>query len=116
MKTVSDQIKDLENTRAAKAAQAEAVMQKSMAEGRSTEADEAEEFDALTDEIKQIDQDITRLRKLEALNAQKAAPVVATSSKSASESRSTGPTIIVKGHDVEEKFAGQNYTRMVIAK
>jgi HK97 family phage major capsid protein len=116
MKTVSDQIKDLENTRAAKAAQAEAVMQKSMAEGRSTEADEAEEFDALTDEIKQIDQDITRLRKLEALNAQKATPVVATTARAASDSRSSGPTIIVASKDQEEKFAGQNYTRMVIAK
>lgn len=116
MKTVAEQIKDLENTRAAKAARMEEVMQKSMADGRSTDEAEAEEFDNLADEIKSLDQDITRLRKLESLNAQKATPVVANGTKSGSESRSTGPTIIVSSKDAEEKFKGQNYTRQVIAK
>lgn len=117
MKSIADQIKDLENTRAAKAARMEDVMRKSMEEGRSTEADEAEEFDTLADEIKTIDQDLARLRKLESLNAQRATPVVATTTEKAAASRvQSGPTIIVASKDVEEKFKGQNYTRMVIAK
>lgn len=75
MKTYAEQIADLEATRAAKAAQMETVMQKSMGEGRSTDADEAEEFDALAAEIKTIDEDLVRLRKLESVMAAKAAPV-----------------------------------------
>ena len=65
MKTVSDQIRDLENTRAAKGARMHEVATKSMEEGRSMDEAEAEEFDALDDEIKTIDADLVRLRKLE---------------------------------------------------
>lgn len=116
MKNVTDQIKDLENTRAAKAARMQEVMQKSLDEGRSSEADEAEEFDNLANEIKTLDEDLVRLRTLEKFTAQRATPVAGTDSKSASASRSSGPTIIVASKDAEEKFKGQNYTRMVIAK
>jgi hypothetical protein len=118
MKTISEQIKDLEATRAAKAARMEEVMRKSMDEGRSTEADEAEEFDTIAEEIKTIDQDLVRLRKLESLNVQRAAAVSGDSTTAATTSRAgaTGPTIIVAPKDAAEKFKGQNYTRMVIAK
>lgn len=117
MKSIADQIKDLENTRAAKAARMEEVMRKSMEEGRSTEADEAEEFDTLADEIKTIDQDLARLRRLESLNAQKATPVVAKGTETGSASRTqSGPTIIVASKDADEKFKGQNYTRLIIAR
>lgn len=117
MKTVADQIKDLENTRAAKAQRLADIMQKSVDEGRSTDADEADEFDTIEGEIKTLDEDLVRLRRLEQLNGQKAAPVVAKNTQTASASRQpSGPTIIVASKDKEEKFAGQNYTRMVIAK
>jgi HK97 family phage major capsid protein len=118
MPNVSDQIKDLENTRAAKVARMEEVAKKSMEAGRSMEDDEAEEFDGLEAEVKQIDGDITRLRKLEGFTAQRATPVAGKSGAEAGSSRGgqAGPTIIVKNSDAEEKFKGQNYTRMVIAK
>ena len=115
MKTIADQIKDLENTRAAKAARMTDVMQKSIDEGRSTDDAEAEEFDTLELEIKQLDEDLVRLRKLQVANAQTASPVVGDTKAAASSSRGA-PTIIIKSKDKDEAFVGQNFTRMVIAK
>lgn len=77
MKTIAEQIKDLENTRAAKAARMTEVMQKSIDEGRSTDEAESEEFDTLESEIKSLDGDLVRLKRLEAVNVTKAARVVA---------------------------------------
>ena len=116
MKTIAEQIRDLENTRAAKAARMTEVMQKSIDEGRSTDEAESEEFDTLEAEIKQIDEDLTRLNKLQVMNAQAAKPIEAKSVESGSAARSKGPTIISRKSDAEEKFKGQNFTRMVIAK
>lgn len=87
MKTVSEQITDLENTRAAKAARMSEVMQKSLDEGRSTDAAEGEEFDTLETELKTIDSDLVRLRRLEKLNSEKAVPAEGGNAKAASQSR-----------------------------
>jgi len=115
MKTIAEQIKDLEATRAAKAAEMETMMTKSFEEDRTLDAAEAEGFDTLDAEIKQIDEDLKRLKRLEILNGQKSKPVEGgTTSTSGTASRSGH--IIVKSADQEEKFEGQNYTRMVIAK
>lgn len=75
MKTIQEQISDLENTRAAKAARMSDLMSKSIEEGRSTDAAEGEEFDATEAELATIDADLVRLKKLEKLNLTKAAPV-----------------------------------------
>lgn len=75
--------------------------------------EEAKEFDALEVECKNLDGDIRKAR-FAAVNA--AAAKAVDGSSSAAASRSRGPTIIVKGSDQDEKFPGQNYTRMVIAK
>lgn len=74
-KTIQEQIADLENTRAAKAARMQEVMQKSLDEGRSSDAAEGEEFDTIEAELKTIDADLVRLKKLEVLNITKATPV-----------------------------------------
>lgn len=109
VKTYTEQIKDLEATRAAKAAERAAVMEKSMAEGRSTEEDEGEQFDTITRELAQIDKDLGRLRVLEAEMLSKAQPVQPQQTLAA-------PTILKRSRDAEEKFVGQNFTRKVIAK
>jgi HK97 family phage major capsid protein len=119
MKTVATQVKDLENTRAAKAARMEAIAQKSIDEGRSMDEGETEEFDNIEGEIQSIDADLVRLSKLDKL-MKSAKPAAAEQTernpqKAASELRDRGPTIIV-AKDKDEKFKGQNYTRMVIAK
>jgi hypothetical protein len=122
MKTIAEQIRDLEATRAAKAARMAEVVQKSLEEGRSTDDAEQEEFDTLDSEIKQIDGDLVRLKRLESLAVQKGRTVEPPApgtdpAKSAAQQRgATGPTIIVKSSDKDEAFKGQNYTRMVIAK
>jgi hypothetical protein len=123
MKTVAEQIRDLEATRAAKAARMEEVLQKSMEEDRSSDVAEQEEFDTLDSEIKQIDNDLVRLRRLEQLSIQKGRKVEAPAkgeepAAAASQQRGTSsPTIIVRNSkDADDKFAGQAYTRMVIAK
>jgi hypothetical protein len=122
MKTIADQIRDLEATRAAKAARAQEVLHKSMEESRSTDEAEAQEFDTLEAEIKQIDADLVRLRKAEQFAVQRGRPVVAPATgedpaASASHQRGVGaPMILRKTTDAEDKFEGQSFTRMVIAR
>lgn len=114
MKTIAEQIRDLENTRAAKAARMTEVMQKSLDEGRSTEAHEAEEFDTLEMEIKQIDEDLVRLNKLHTMSVQSAKAVNGESLENGHKSR--GPTILTRKQDPEDTFEGQSFVRGVIAK
>lgn len=115
---IADQIKDLENTRAAKAARMAAVMQKSIDESRSTDEAESEEFDTIASEIKQIDADLSRLKVLEGMNLVSARRVDPDAGKKGLDDvleNRRGPAIIVN-REAEEKFKGQNYTRMVIAR
>lgn len=118
MKTIADQIKDLENTRAAKAARMQELMTKATEEGRTLDGAEGEEFDTLDAEVKTVDSDLTRLRRLESLNVNRASPVqpaAVTTSTKASDARGGAPAIVTGKHK-DEKFAGQNYTRLVIAR
>lgn len=116
MKSLADQIKDLENTRAARVARMEEVSRKSIDEGRSMDEGEAEEFDGLEVEMKALDADLVRLRRLEQLTGARGKPVSPEPSpKAAAESRGTSPAIVVN-REAEEKFAGQHFTRMVIAR
>jgi len=87
VKTIQEQIQALEATRAAKAARMNEVMTKGLSEGRSTDAAESEEFDTLEAELKTIDADLVRLKKLEALNLSTATPVVAKSGEQATQTR-----------------------------
>jgi HK97 family phage major capsid protein len=118
MKTIAEQIRDLENTRAAKAARMQAVLQKSIDEGRSTDEAEAEEFDGIELEIKQLDEDLVRLNKMNTLNSQSAKPLQPEAGKSIAGANASrgGPTIIIAPKDAPEKFEGQTFVRSVIAK
>ena len=73
--SLSEHIKDLENTRAAKVGRLEELTGKSIEEGRSLDASETEEFDGLDSEIKQIDEDLVRYRSLEKMSRASASPV-----------------------------------------
>lgn len=75
-KTIAEQITALEATRAAKAGRMQDVMQKSIDEGRSTDAAEREEFDTLEQEVDAVDGDLKRLRALEKAAALSAKPVI----------------------------------------
>lgn len=76
MKTIAEQIAALEATRKKAADKMQSVMQKSIDEGRSTDATEQEEFDTAAAEVESLDADIKRLRTLEKAMAGSAAPVV----------------------------------------
>jgi len=84
VKTIAEQLAALTASRAEKTAKMQSIMQKSIDESRSTDADEAAEFDTLQAEIKAIDADIVRLKALEAMNVQRATPVAGGSSNEAS--------------------------------
>jgi len=120
---IQEQIRDLEATRAAKAARMEAIMVKTMEEARTTDEAEAEEFDTLESEIKTIDLDLARLKRVEALNVQKGTARVVdqaagtnAAAASASRSRTGDGHIVIKSGEQEDKFQGQSFTRLVIAK
>lgn len=75
MKTVAEQLVALEATRADLQKRLDLVAQKSIEEGRSMNSAEGQEFDSLEGEIKKIDDDVARLRRLEAMQAKAAQPV-----------------------------------------
>jgi hypothetical protein len=75
MKTISEQIADLEATRAAKAGRMTEMTNKTLGENRTKDAAESEEFSTLKDEIKSIDAELVDLRDLEVINVSKATAV-----------------------------------------
>lgn len=87
MKTYAEQITALEATRAAKSAELEGIQKKVSDEGRSKDQAEREQFDTLKQEITSLDAELKDVRDLEAMNIQKAVPVVASTPKEAAESR-----------------------------
>lgn len=114
MKTLAEQIAEIEATRAAKSARQDLVMTKSIEEGRSTDEAEGQEVDELEAEIKKLDEDLVRLKNMERRQLTNAKAVVGTSQNAGTNSR--GPTVFARSRDVEEKFKGQNYVRAIIAK
>lgn len=102
-KSVTDQIKDLENTRAAKQARMEEIAQKATDEGRSMDEAESEEFDTLDTEVKAVDKDLVRFRKLEEIQKQKAKPAEGQTEEEGRESRS--PQITVRQPKAEKGLA-----------
>lgn len=125
MKTIQEQITDLQNTRAAKAARMEEVVKASMEGGRSLEEAEQQEFDDLRDEVAQIDSDLARFNHLAKMQAQSATPVSGDSPANGSASRgpmpkqtasSSGPMILTHPKEQDEAFKGQNFVRKLIAR
>lgn len=111
-KSIADQIRDLENTRAAKAARLEEVTQKSIDDERSMDEAEAEEFDTLEGEIKSIDADLARLVRLQSVMASKAAPAAGTSLAVASASRDPATAHISMKSNLPK---GTGFTRYALA-
>jgi HK97 family phage major capsid protein/HK97 family phage prohead protease len=103
-------LKEMIEARSTKNARLKELIDLRTAEARQFEDDEAAEFDALTDEVKQLDDDI-RVAKYHAVNSSAATAV---DTKAASGRR--GPDIIVRKEDPEDKFQGQSFVRFVIAK
>ena len=116
MSKYTDQITAYEAKRGALVGSMDAIMSKAAEQGTTLDAAEQEEYDGYDADIKAVDAHLGRLRVMETATAVKAAPVAGGNSAEGTASRGGGGTqIIIKG-DADEKFEGQNYTRMVIAK
>ena len=72
---LTQQVTALEDTRKSKHAQLAEILQRAADEGRSTEAAEAQQFDTIESEIKTLDADLVRLRKVLRLEGANAEPV-----------------------------------------
>ncbi|MDB4914055.1 MAG: hypothetical protein JWM95_1699 [Gemmatimonadetes bacterium] len=96
--TIQEQITQHENSRAAKVAQRDAMLERSAAEGRTLDASEAETFDTLDNEIRSTDAHLSRLASARRDNESRATPVVAATSTAASQSRSGVPIVTVRSN------------------
>lgn len=94
--TIQEQITQHENSRAAKVAQRDALLEKSAAEGRTLDETESEQFDTLDTEIRSIDAHLTRLASAKRDAEQRAVPVNGSGSVPASQSRSGVAVVSVK--------------------
>lgn len=85
--TIAESITQYENTRAAKVAARDALIQKAGEEGRTLEASEQESFDNLDTDIRSIDDHLVRLNTVKLDNDKRATPVIASTPAAASQSR-----------------------------
>lgn len=108
-KTLQDQIRDLENTRSAKAARLNEITQKSIDEERSMDETEAEEFDNLSADVDQVDKDLVRLRKLESMQVSKATKVTTDGTKESEASQGRATPHVVQMERKREP--GLNFAR-----
>jgi HK97 family phage major capsid protein/HK97 family phage prohead protease len=108
-------LKELQEEREQKRLRLQEIKEGIDGENRAATAEEAQELDTLMGEMKDLDDEI-RMKMVDEMSVATAKPVSnAKSFHSASQNRG-GLQINMKKTDVEEKFKGQNYTRMVIAK
>lgn len=109
---IAEQIKQFEATRQAKAARMTEIMTKAAETGTTLDAEQADEYDSLETEVASIDTHLKRLGDME-----KSMALAATTLKTGTPDRPVhSPTVVHKSTETEEKFEGQNFTRMVIAK
>lgn len=117
MKTYSEQIADLENTRGMKMARLDEIARKAADEGRDFDVSEEEEFDTLRAEVKKLESSHQRYVELMKMQSTTAQPIDHTSQvKSVDSKINVGPMIITRKSDPDDKFEGQAFTRIVIAK
>ena len=109
MKTLAE----LREASAQKTARLTELMEVRKAEDRRFTEDEATEFDALTEDVADLADDI-RVKQFEAANSATARPVYGKSADEGSNSR--GGLFFVRKQDPDDKFKGQSMTRVYMAK
>lgn len=122
---IAELIKRLLATKQVKSARMKELTELMSAEDRGMSSEEGKEFDEVDAQIKQIDADIERLRRAETILRDQAATTTTSqevqraldAAGAASGGGQRGPTIIVpRPEHAEEKFKGQNFTRLCIAQ
>lgn len=94
-KTIAEQITTWEATRQAKSARMDEIMDKAADDGVTLDTAQKEEHDTLVQEVKDIDEHLTRLRDTEARNKSAAKPVSGDDPTKAAQSRSSHHVISV---------------------
>jgi HK97 family phage prohead protease len=110
-KDIMKTLQQLREERSTKADRLQELRDAHETDKRKFTEDEAAEFDGLVNEIAELDDEI-RIKQADAINAKAATPVDTKRYGAGGGS----PTIIVSKSDPEDKFKGQSFTRMVIAK
>jgi HK97 family phage major capsid protein len=110
MKTIADQIKDFEASRAADVARMTELMNVSAEKGESLDPTASEEYDGLEAKVKSTDAHLTRLRRHEELNKAAAVPANGEGTKAASESRAGHPVVRV----TDQAPPGIKFTRLAM--
>lgn len=116
-KTITEQIADLKATREAKQKEMGEIAQKSIDEGRSMDTAEAEQFDTAETEVKQLDDDIARLSRLESVMKASAKPVDAEAkAKADAPANGSGARVAVNVKNTEKLEPGIAFARMARVK
>jgi HK97 family phage major capsid protein/HK97 family phage prohead protease len=114
-KSIAETISSFENTRAAKAAERDTIMETSAESGETLDAENTEKYDGLVAEIKSIDAHLIRLRELEENNKAKAIAVKAADPDEAMQSRNGNgasyPRVSVRRREVEPWVPFVRYTK-----
>lgn len=93
-KPIADAIAGFENTRAAKQARIDALLEASTEKGETLDAAERDEYDGLVADVKAIDEHLVRLRDAETRQKALAKPVKGGTEDDAAESRSQAAPVI----------------------
>lgn len=95
---ITEQIQQHENSRAAKVARKQALMDAAASAGSTLDETQGEEYDTLSRETEAIDGHLMRLRSLKIDNDKAAVPINGNGTKAASESRGGVPAVSVKAN------------------
>lgn len=117
-KTYGEHIADLEATRGEKSARMKEIHQKAVDEGRTMDSAEVQEFDDLENEIKALDADLARTRKLKAIedaDAATARPVDEKARERQTQPARPGVAAVPKGTNGANLPKGTRFTRLAMA-
>jgi HK97 family phage major capsid protein/HK97 family phage prohead protease len=95
-RTIAEQITAFENTRAAKAARMADIMNEAGEQDVTLDTEQADEYDGLRDDLKEIDAHLGRLREQEALQAVTAKPPRVDATERGMADRAQSPITIVR--------------------
>lgn len=114
-KTIAEQIAGSKELRSKKLADMNAIMEKSVEEGLTLDAEQKESYDALEAEIKDLDDHIARLERHQALNVAKAVPVEAVKTVEDASKARAGEAV-TRVQVIQKKLPpGTMFTRFVLA-
>lgn len=106
--------KELREMRETKAARLQELVDLFKSDGYEANDEDAAEFDGLTAEVKAIDQEI-RIASFSTLQGKSGVAIGGSTEDEGSASR-RGPTVFARTQDPDDKFKGQSFTRLAIAK